>query len=102
VTPDAVRWVQGRSLSGATFVDASDVTRTVAEIRFDFPHVSVGPGLRYETPVGPLRLDIGYRVSGLQQIGKADPERSEGVPEDLSLFGLELPIAIHLAFGEAF
>ena len=98
-----VRFPITTSLSGATFVDASDVTRTVAEIRFDFPHISVGPGLRYETPVGPLRLDIGYRVPGLQQIGKEDPSRSEGNPDDFSPFDLfSAPIAIHLAFGEAF
>lgn len=98
-----VRFPITTSLSGATFVDASDVTKGVAEIRFDFPHVSVGPGLRYETPVGPLRLDIGYRVPGLQQVGKAELRPDEGVPDEFSFFGLfEAPIAIHLAFGEAF
>jgi outer membrane protein assembly factor BamA len=96
-----VRFPITTSLSGTTFVDASDVTRTVAEIGFEFPHVSIGPGLRYETPVGPLRLDIGYRVPGLQQLGNAE-RFGETDPEPLSLFGLELPIAIHLAFGEAF
>jgi outer membrane protein insertion porin family/translocation and assembly module TamA len=94
-----VRFPITTSLSGATFVDASDVTRTVAEIGFEFPHISIGPGLRYETPVGPLRLDIGYRVPGLQRLAERDDEEE---PEPLSLFGLELPIAIHLAFGEAF
>ena len=98
-----VRFPLTTSLSGATFIDASDVTRTVAEIRFDFPHISVGPGLRYETPVGPLRLDIGYRVPGLQQVGEPDPSRLEGEPEEFAPFDLfSVPIAIHLAFGEAF
>jgi outer membrane protein assembly factor BamA len=96
-----VRFPLTTSLSGTTFVDASDVTRTVAEIGFEFPHISVGPGLRYETPVGPLRLDIGVRVPGLQRLGNAE-RLGEDDPAPLSLFGLELPIAIHLAFGEAF
>ena len=48
------------------------------------------------------RLDIGYRVPGLQRIGNAD-RLGEDDPEEFSFFGLfEAPIAIHLAFGEAF
>ena len=98
-----VRFPLTTSLSGATFLDASDVSRRVAEINFDFPHVSVGPGLRYETPVGPLRLDIGYRIPGLQQVGTAETRGDEEEPEPFSFFGLfEAPIAIQLAFGEAF
>jgi outer membrane protein assembly factor BamA len=86
----------------ATFVDASDVTRKVGEFRFNVPHISVGPGLRYMTPVGPFRFDVGYRLPGLQQIGADALPADEGAPESLNLFGLELPIAIHLALGEAF
>jgi outer membrane protein insertion porin family/translocation and assembly module TamA len=85
-------------LLGSTFVDASDVTRSVGEIRFDVPHISPGLGLRYRTPVGPVRLDVGYRVPGLQQIGQTDLERNEGDPN--KVFGA--PIAIHIALGEAF
>lgn len=85
-------------LLGSTFLDASDVTRSVGEIRFDVPHISVGPGLRYQTPVGPVRLDVGYRVPSLQQIGETDLERQEGNPG--TVFGA--PIAVHIALGEAF
>ncbi len=85
-------------LEAATFVDASDVTRNVADIRFTVPHLSVGPGLRYLTPVGPFRVDVGYRVPGLQQIGEVDLEVEEGDPG--TVFGL--PIAVHIALGEAF
>ena len=85
-------------LEAATFVDASDVTRNVADIRFSVPHLSVGPGVRYLTPVGPFRFDVGYRVPGLQQIGKTDLQVDEGDPG--TVFGL--PIAIHIALGEAF
>lgn len=96
------RFRLGESFHVATFVDASDVTRTVGEIRFDVPHVSVGPGIRYVTPIGPLRLDVGYRLPGLQQIGEKELRANEGDPDELDLFGLSLPIAIHLALGEAF
>jgi outer membrane protein insertion porin family/translocation and assembly module TamA len=85
-------------LHGATFVDASDVTREVGKIRANVPHISPGLGLRYATPVGPLRLDAGYRTPWLQQLGKEDLNRNEGNPG--TVFGL--PIAIHIALGEDF
>lgn len=93
-----VRFPIAGALGGAVFADASDVTRRVGEIRFNFPHISVGPGLRYDTPVGPLRLDIGYRLPFAQQIGQAEPRADEGTPQ--TIFGL--PIAVYFAFGEAF
>lgn len=97
-----LRFPIGGPIHGATFVDASDVTRTVGEIRFDVPHISVGPGIRYLTPIGPLRLDVGYRVPGLQKLGEEELSREEGGQDDLNLFGWHVPIAIHLALGEAF
>ena len=38
------------------------------------PHLSCGGGARYDTPVGPIRLDIGYRIPGLQYPGGASFE----------------------------
>lgn len=93
-----VRFPIAGPVFGATFVDASDVTRNVGEIRFTVPHISVGPGLRYVTPVGPVRLDVGYRIPGLQQLGEVDLERQEGDPGTV----LGAPIAIHIALGESF
>jgi outer membrane protein insertion porin family/translocation and assembly module TamA len=88
------------------FMDASDVTRDIGTIRFDYPHLSAGPGVRYESPVGPIRLDIGYRLPGLQAIGQSSLPREHG-QERPNLFGDEDPKsgfqgAIYLAFGEAF
>ncbi|MBX3182257.1 MAG: BamA/TamA family outer membrane protein [Polyangiaceae bacterium] len=87
-----------QSLSGALFLDGSDVTSEVASIRFDFPHLSAGPGVRYQTPVGAIRADIGYRLPFAQEIGEANPRPEEGNPGTI----LGLPIAIHLGLGEAF
>ncbi len=86
------------SLSGALFLDASDVTSEVASIRFDFPHLSAGPGVRYQTPVGAIRADVGYRLPLAQELGEANPRPEEGNPGTI----LGLPIAIHLGLGEAF
>lgn len=84
-------------LTGATFVDASDVTRQTTSFTHLHPHVSAGGGLRYDTPVGPLRLDVGYRIPGLQNIG-SDLSRQQERPG--TVFGA--PIAISIAVGQAF
>jgi len=59
-----------RALGGVFFIDASDVTRKLGELRLDHPHVSTGLGLRYDTPVGPLRIDWGFRIPYLQVLGE--------------------------------
>jgi outer membrane protein assembly factor BamA len=81
------------------FVDASDVTRDTALIRFDYPHISPGIGLRYLTPVGPVRVDLGFRPPYLQQIGKKELDPTEG--ESGTGF-LGLPTTLDIAIGEAY
>jgi outer membrane protein assembly factor BamA len=80
-------------LGAVLFVDASDVRLGRAEYSFDTPHLAPGVGLRYPTPIGPVRLDVGFRV-----LEYLDKEQPEGSPP--SLFGA--PVAIHLAVGQAF
>ncbi|MEP7049954.1 MAG: BamA/TamA family outer membrane protein [Pseudomonadota bacterium] len=90
-------------VSLVTFADASDVTRDVGHVRFNVPHLSVGPGLRYLTPVGPLRLDIGYRVPGAQYIGHDALRADDGAGDVGNLFGIRwLPMAFNVAIGESF
>jgi outer membrane protein insertion porin family/translocation and assembly module TamA len=81
-------------LSGAVFTDAADVSPYRADLRLHRPHLSAGAGLRYDTPVGPVRLDAGYRIPGLQSESSPD----EGVPAEL----LGLPVALSLGIGESF
>ena len=91
------------ALSGVAFADASDVTRDVGRVRFSVPHLSVGPGLRYMTPVGPVRLDIGYRVPGAQAIGQSSLSKEEGGGDTSTLLGISwLPVAINIGLSEAF
>jgi len=87
------------AFQGALFVDSSDVAREVAQIRLNYPHISPGFGLRYVTPVGPLRFDVGFRPLYLQWLGHRHLPPTEEQPDE-TLFGL--PMSIDLAIGEAF
>ncbi len=92
-------------ISVAVFCDSGDVSPSVATFRLSHPHVSCGLGGRYDTPVGPVRLDIGYRVNGLQVIGYADElAAARANPENGSppqLFP-NVPLAIAFGIGEAY
>ncbi len=77
-----------------TFLDASDVDRR-RQLNLAAPHLSPGLGLRYATPIGPVRLDVGYRVPGAQDFSQRDDEGDPG-----EIFGA--PISVHLSLGEAF
>lgn len=92
-----VRFAVTGPLSVATFCDASDVSPRVADFRFDHLHLSCGAGGRYDTPVGPVRLDVGYRIPELQVIGGLTPD--ERAPQT---FPLGIPIAVSVGIGEAF
>ncbi|MDP2304670.1 MAG: BamA/TamA family outer membrane protein [Pseudomonadota bacterium] len=71
-------------LTGVLFVDAGRVWDRVDKFNFSEIQVSVGGGVRYGTPVGPIRLDVGFRLS--------DPEYFDGHPRP----------TVHLSLAEAF
>jgi outer membrane protein insertion porin family/translocation and assembly module TamA len=54
--------VRGR-LSGAVFVDAGNVWAGDWETHPSNLRWAVGPGIRYETPIGPVRVDFGYQIN---------------------------------------
>lgn len=89
-----VRYSMRGPLDLALFCDAADVSRRQLHYAFDRPHLACGPGIRYATPVGPIRADLGVRVPGLQ-VPSGEP--AEPAPE---LFGL--PVALAIGIGEAF
>lgn len=54
--------LRGR-VKGAVFVDAGQVWARRDEIDASELEVAVGPGLMVDTPIGPLRADVGFRLT---------------------------------------
>lgn len=50
-------------LGGVFFVDAGNVWRNPWDINLNDLRYDMGPGLRYNTPIGPIRLDVGIQVN---------------------------------------
>jgi outer membrane protein assembly factor BamA len=82
-------------LSGTIFTDAADVSARRLSFRWR-PHLSSGFGLRYDTPVGPVRFDLGFRLPGLQA-----PKGAADEPAPLANF-LGLPVAASFGIGESY
>jgi outer membrane protein assembly factor BamA len=80
-------------LGAVLFVDSSDVRLGRAEYTLATSHLAPGFGLRYPTPIGPIRLDLGLRL--LELLGSEEAESSAP-----TLFGA--PMTLHLAVGQAF
>jgi outer membrane protein assembly factor BamA len=77
------------SLAGVLFLDAGNVwehpwTLDLGDLRY-----AVGPGLRYQTPIGPVRVDLGIQlnpIDGLLVNGETQKR----------------PWRIHFSIGQAF
>jgi outer membrane translocation and assembly module TamA len=64
--------------SGVVFAEAGNVWNNAWDFNLNDLRYDVGPGLRYQTPVGPIRFDFGYqlnRIPGLLIDGKPEAHR---------------------------
>jgi outer membrane protein insertion porin family/translocation and assembly module TamA len=96
--------------TSSLFCDAGDVSARRVDLRFKYLHLSCGAGARYDTPVGPIRLDVGYRIQPLQVLGFPNEQAvwqhdlAAGLPPTAGLppriFGV--PMAISVGIGEAY
>lgn len=69
----------GENLGGVLFHDAGNIYRSVSDISFrfsqrnlqDFNYMvhAVGFGVRYKTPIGPIRLDLAYSINSPDFVG---------------------------------
>jgi outer membrane translocation and assembly module TamA len=77
-------------VGGAVFTDIGNVFGT-SRIHFDDLRYGVGTGVRYLSPLGPLRFDVGYKLR----------RRIIGEKLDGTLI-FEDPFAFHFSLGYAF
>ena len=65
-------------LGGVLFFDAGNVWANASDVKLNELRYAVGPGLRYQTPIGPIRFDVGWQLNpipGLQVNGEPQTRR---------------------------
>jgi outer membrane protein insertion porin family/translocation and assembly module TamA len=87
-----------QAFATALFMDFGDVNRGGA-FRFNYIRAAAGFGFRYQTPVGPIRLDFGFLIPKWQVVGGAPPPNAFNI---FSFIRGGVPGAIHFTIGEAF
>lgn len=75
-----------KNLQFVWFVDAGNVFARAADIRLDDLRMSSGIGFRYRSPIGPLRVDWGWKL-GARLLQAGGRERSN---------------VLHISLGQAF
>ena len=56
------------NVGGVLFLDAGNVWAGSWGIKLNDLRYAIGPGLRYQTPVGPLRFDFGYQLNPIPEL----------------------------------
>jgi outer membrane translocation and assembly module TamA len=76
-------------LGAVGFVDAGNVWEGKLEYDVRDLRVAVGPGLRYLTPIGPIRIDVGFQMNPI------DGLLVNGTTQ-------KRPLRLHFSIGQAF
>ena len=88
VSTEARFGIRGK-LGGVLFVDGGNVWEGPWEVQLNKLRWAVGPGIRYDTPIGPVRFDLGVQVNPI------DGLVLEGNPEKRKW-------RVHFSIGQAF
>ena len=83
--------------SGVVFGDGGQVTETAWDDNMFHLRTDVGLGLRYLTPIGPLRIDVGYQLNPVP--GSAHRRRRAGAPLAHPLQRRAGVLAVHFVPG---
>ena len=78
VASTEVRFPIWRDLAGVVFLDGGNVWTEPWNFDLNDLRYDVGPGLRYNTPIGPIRVDIGYQLNPIPNLlvnGEPEPRR---------------------------
>ena len=75
-----------KNLQFVWFVDAGNVFKHAGDIRLDEMRVTSGVGFRYRSPIGPLRVDWGWKLSTRLELSG----------------GRERSNVLHISLGQAF
>lgn len=101
------------NLSGAAFVDFGQVWREAGDLDVADLAWTPGLGLRYFSPIGPLRVDVGYNATGAERLPVITTEVRDGANTD-RLRALAVPVEwnprerfldrlqLHISIGQAF
>ena len=84
-----VRFPVWGKFSGVVFLDGGNVWSRPWDVDLNDLRYAVGPGIRYNTPIGPIRFDVGYQlnpIEGLLVNGKKQTR----------------PVRLHFSVGQAF
>jgi outer membrane protein insertion porin family len=83
-------------LGGVGFLDVGNVYQKVSAMNFGELRGSVGLGVRYRSPIGPVRFDVGFKLSRFDfRTGALNPD---GTPQTK----LEPLTGFHISLGQAF
>jgi outer membrane protein assembly factor BamA len=55
-------------LGGVLFLDAGNVWANSMDVKLSDLRYSIGPGLRYQTPIGPIRFDFGWQLNPIPDL----------------------------------
>ena len=61
-------WIY-RFIGGTLFLDLGNVWGDVGDVSLDSVKVDLGAGLRFDTPIGPVRIDYGYPLDRGDDVG---------------------------------
>jgi outer membrane protein assembly factor BamA len=77
------------NFSMVAFVDAGNVWPNSWDFQLDDLRYAAGPGLRYQTPIGPVRADLGFQLNPIEGL------KVDGKPEGRHW-------RLHFSIGQAF